>query len=116
MSKKEKNEKNKKVFKYPKPKRTHKEAFPHEGEKAKNSYFQKKKKVPSKLEASIITKKEEEIKIYDLKYLYQNIIETDNRIQLKKKFYKIIYMKRIFMILQRLLGTEIVFLEVFLII
>ena len=85
MSKKEKNEKNKKVFKYPKPKRTHKEAFPHEVEKAKNSYFQKKKNVPSKLEASITTKKEEEIKIYDLKYLYQNILETDNMIQLKKE-------------------------------
>ena len=85
MSKNEKNETKKKIFKYPKPKRTHKEAFPDEKEKETNYYFQKKKNVPSKPEASIITKKEEEIKIYDLKYLYQNIIENNNRIQFKKE-------------------------------
>ena len=87
----------KKVFKYPKPKRTHKEAFPDEKEKETNYYFQKKKNVPSKPEASIITKKEEEIKIYDLKYLYQNIIENNNRIQFKKEILQNqIYEKNIF--------------------
>ena len=90
MSKREKNKTKKKVFKYPKPKRTHKEVFPDMREKERNSYFQKKKNIPSKTEASIIIKKEEEVKednviIYDLNYLYKNIVENNDKIQIKKE-------------------------------
>ena len=90
MSKREKKETKKKVFKYPKPKRTHKEAFPEVKEKERNSCFQKKKNIPSKTEASIITIKEDEIKedeiiIYDLNYLYKIIVENNEKIQIKKE-------------------------------
>ena len=90
MSKRERNDTKKKVFKYPKPKRTHKEAFPEVRENEKNSYFQKKKNIPSKKEAPIITKKQDEKKeidliIYDLNDLYKNIVENNDKIQIKKE-------------------------------
>ena len=90
MSKRERNDTKKKLFKYPKPKRIHKEAFPEVRENEKNSYFQKKKNIPSKKEAPIITKKQDEKKeidliIYDLNDLYKNIVENNDKKQIKKE-------------------------------